>query len=96
MLTADRGCFRNATACVILRGHANFMGSMGLVEMVYGAMIFSIHINNGGGTFLRKHMYEANTFFIHFYALFFSPDIICADNKDKPMANCKNQLIKSV
>ena len=33
--------------------------------------------------------------FVHFYALSFTLDTICADNKDKPMAGCKNQL-KSV
>ena len=34
--------------------------------------------------------------FVHFYDLYFTLDTICADNKDKPMAGCKNQLIKSV
>ena len=36
----------------------------------------------------------ANTLFDQFYALLFTPDTICADDKDKPMAGCKNQLIK--
>ena len=62
--------------------------------MGYGARTFSIHVNNGRGTFFRKHICEANTFFIHFYALYFTLDTICADNKDKPMAGCKNQFIK--
>ena len=39
-------------------------------------------------------MYGANAFFFHFHESFFTLDIICADNKDKPMAGCKNQLIK--
>ena len=32
--------------------------------------------------------------FVHFYALFFTLDTIFADNKDKPMAGCKNQFMK--
>ena len=71
------------------------MGYTGSVQMGSGARTFSTHVNNGGGTFFRKHIYWANTFFLHFYALFFTLDTICADNKDKPMAGCKNQL-KSV
>ena len=67
------------------------MGYTGSVQMGYGAWTFSTHINNGGGTFFRKHIYGANIFFVHFYALFFTPDTICADNIDKPMARCKNQ-----
>ena len=39
-----------------------------------------------GGTFSRKHMYGADTFFIHCYALFFTLDTICPDNNDKYMA----------
>ena len=64
----------------------------GPVQM--GARTFSTHINNGGGTFSRKHTYGANTFFLHFYAIFFTPGTSCADNKDKPIAGCKNQLLK--
>ena len=48
----------------------------------------------GQALFFRKHIYGANTFFIHFHVLFFILDIICADNKDKSMAGYKNQLIK--
>ena len=70
------------------------MGYTGLVQLGYGGRTFSTHINNGGGTFFRKHIYGANTFFVQFYALFFTLDTICADNQDKPMAGCKNQLIK--
>ena len=70
------------------------MGYTGPVQMGYGARTFSTHINNGAGTIFRKHIYGANSFFIHFYELFFTPDTICAHNKDKPMAVCKNQLIK--
>ena len=55
---------------------------------------FSTHINSGTGTIFRKPVYGADTFFIHFYELFFTLDTICADNKDKPMTGCKNQLIK--
>ena len=65
---------------------------MGPVQMA--ARTFSTHINNGKGTFFGKHTYGANTFFIHFYAIFFTPDAICVDNKDKPIAGCKNQLFK--
>ena len=54
--------------------------------------LFCTHINNGGSTFLRKHIYGANTFFIHFHALFFTLDTICADRKDK--LGCKSQLIE--
>ena len=36
----------------------------------------------GQGLFLGN-IYGANTFFIHFHALFFILDTICADNKDK-------------
>ena len=79
---------------LLLRGHAKFMGYMGPVQMGYRAMTFSTHINNSRWHFFRKHIYGANTFFIHFYALFYTLDTICADNKDKPMAGCKNQLIK--
>ena len=59
-----------------------------------GARTFSTHINNGAGTFFRKHIYGANTFFVHFYELLFTLDTICANNKDKHMAGCKNQLIE--
>ena len=62
--------------------------------MGYGARTFYTHINNGAGTFFRKHIYGANTFSFIFYELFFTPDTVSADNKDKPMAGCKNQLIK--
>ena len=70
------------------------MGYMGPVQMGYGARSFYTHINNGTGTVFRKHIYGANTFLGHYYELFFTQDTICADNKDKPMAGCKNQLIK--
>ena len=70
------------------------MGYTGPVQMGYRAMTFSTHINNRAGTFFRKHIDGANTFSIHFYELFFALDTFCADNKDKPMAGCKNQLIK--
>ena len=65
------------------------MGYMGLVQMRYGERIFSTHINNRAGTFFRKHIYGANTFFCSFHELFFTLGTICADNKDKPMAGCK-------
>ena len=60
------------------------MGYIGPVQIGYGAKTFSTHINNGGGTFFRKHIYGANTFFIHFGALYFTLDTVWADNKDKP------------
>ena len=55
---------------------------------------FSTHINSGAGRFFRKHVYWTNTFFVHFYELFFTLDTIRVDNKDKPMVGCKNQVIK--
>ena len=67
---------------------------MGLVQMGYGARTFSTHINNGRGPFFRKHIHGANTLLVHSYELFFVLDTTCAENKDKPMAGCKNQLIK--
>ena len=70
------------------------MGYTGPVQMGYRERTFSTHTNNRGGTFFRKHIYGTNTFFIHFYALLFTLGTICVDNKDKPMAGCKNQLIK--
>ena len=74
----------------IVGGHEEFMGYTGPVQMGYGARTFYKHINNRVGTFFRKHMYGASTF----YELFFTLDTIYADNKDKPMAGYKNQLIK--
>ena len=50
------------------------MDYTGPVQMWYGTRTFSTHINNVGGTFFRKHIYEANTFFVHFYALVFTLD----------------------
>ena len=46
-------CITRAT----LSGHAKFMGYMGPVQMGYWARTFSTHVNNGGGTFFRKHIY---------------------------------------
>ena len=37
---------------------------------------------------------HTNSYFVHFHALFFTLDTTCADNKDKPITGCKNQLIK--
>ena len=76
----------------MLRGHAKFMGYTGPVQMGHRGRTFSTHINNGGGTFFRKHIHGANTFFIHFYALFLTLDTICADNKEKPMAASKTSI----
>ena len=60
-----------------------------------GARTFSTHINNEGGTFFKKHIYIGQKLFSFiFIALFFTLDTICADNKDKCMTGCKNQLIK--
>ena len=62
-----------------------------------GQGLFYTNIINGGGgggTLFRKHIYRANTFFVHVYALLLTLDTICADNIGKPMAGCKNQLIK--
>ena len=69
------------------------MGYMVPVQIWYGKRTFSAHINNGAGTLFRKHIYGANTF-LFIFVNYFSLDTICADNKDKPMAGCKNQLIK--
>ena len=71
------------------------MGYTGLVQMGYGARTFSTHRNNGTGTFFIKHIYGENTFFFIFMN-FFTPDTICADNRVKPMAGCKNQLIENI
>ena len=54
----------------VLRGHAKFVGYMGPVQMGYGAMAFSTHINNGAGTFFRKHKYGANIFSFIFMHIF--------------------------
>ena len=64
--------------------------------MGYGAQTIFTHINNGASTFLEKDINGVNTFFIHFHALFFILDTVCADNKDNLMADCKNQLIKKL
>ena len=77
-----------------VRGHAKFMGYTGLVQMGYGARTVSAHINNGAGTLFMKHIYGDNTFLFIFMNYFLTLDTICADNKDKPMAGCKNQLIE--
>ena len=61
----------------------NFMGYTGPVQMGYRASTFSTHIGKGGGTFFRKHIFGANVFFVHIYALFFTLGTVCADNKDK-------------
>ena len=37
-----------------LTGHAKFMGYMGLVQMGYGAMTYSTHINNEEAHFLEN------------------------------------------
>ena len=71
------------------------MGYTGPVKMEYGARTFSTHVTNREGTFSRKHTYGANSLFIHFYALFFISDTICADNKEKPMTGCKINQLKS-
>ena len=73
------GCLTEYSSDV--RGHAKLTGYTGLVQMEYGARTFSTHINNGGGTFFRKHIYGANTSFVHFYALFFTLDTICAEGR---------------
>ena len=53
----------------------------------------SPRINNRGGSFV-ENIYSGKYFFVQFYSLFLTLDTTCADNKDKPMAGCKNQLIK--
>ena len=44
--------------------------------------------------FLENTYMEQMLFFAHFSELLFTLDTICADNKDKPMAGSKNQIIK--
>ena len=61
--------------------------------MVYEARTFSTHTNNGEVHFL-ENIYMREILFIHSFALFCTLDTICAGNKDKRMAVCKNQLIK--
>ena len=70
------------------------MGYTSPVQMGYGAMTFSTYRNNESGTFFRKHVYGANTFLFIFMHYLFTLDTICAESKDKPMAGCKNRLIK--
>ena len=53
---------------------------------------FSTHINNRAR--FQKTYIQGKYFFIHFNELFFTLDTICADNKDKLVTGCKNQLIK--
>ena len=48
---------------------------------VWGMDFFYTYKQQGGGTFIRKHIYGANTFIIHFCGLFFTLDTICADDK---------------
>ena len=72
-----------------------FMGYTGTMQMGYGERTFLYKGTMGQAHFL-ENIYRANTFFHSFYELFFTLDTICADIEDKPMAGCKNQLIKSV
>ena len=51
-----------------IRGHAKFMGYTGLVQMGYRAR--TTHINNGAGTFFRKHIYGENSFLFIFMNYF--------------------------
>ena len=71
------------------------MGHMGAVQMRYRTMTFSTQRNNQGGTFLETIYIWGKYFFHSFLCIIFTVDTICADNKDKPMAGRKNQLIKS-
>ena len=50
----------------------------------------------GQAHFLENIYTGENTFLFIFMNYFFTLDTICADNKDKPMAGCKNQLIEKV
>ena len=79
-----------------------FQGAMQNLWVIWGrckcgtgqGLFLHMHRKNGGGAFFKKHIHGANTFFIHFYVLLFTLGTISADNKEKPMAGCKNQLIK--
>ena len=50
-----------------------------------------LHIYKTGRHIFLENIYMGHiyTFSVHFYALFFTLDTICADNKDKPMAAAK-------
>ena len=54
----------------LLRGHVKFMGYTGPVQIGYGARTFSTHINNGAGTFFRKHIYGQIPFLFIFMNYF--------------------------
>ena len=41
-----------------------------------------------------ENIYKGQILFVHFHGLSFTLDTVCADNKDKPVSGCKNQLIK--
>ena len=71
----------------MLRDHAKFLGYMGLVQMVYRGKTFSTHVNNGEAHFSENIYMLGNTFLVHFYALFFTLDTICAEYKDKTIAS---------
>ena len=53
-----------------VRGHAKFMGHTGPVQIGYGARTFFTHINNGGGTLFRKHVYEVSKTVAEFNKVF--------------------------
>ena len=61
--------------------------------MGYRARTFSTHINMGEARCL-ENIYMEHILFHSLLCIIFTLDTICADNKDKPMAGCKNQLIK--
>ena len=56
--------------------------------MGYRVRTFFTHINNGAGTFFKKTDLWGKFFHLFLWIIF------CADNKDKPMVGCENQLIK--
>ena len=65
-----------------------------LVEMGVRGKDFFYTYKQWGRYIFRKHIYEANAFSFIFYELFFTLDTICADNKDRPMAGCKNYSLR--
>ena len=60
-----------------IRGHAKFIGYMGPVQMGYLARTFPTHVNKGGDTFFRKHIYGANTFCSFLCIIFYTRYYLC-------------------
>ena len=71
----------------LISGHAKFMDYMGHVKMGYRVRTFYTYKQWG------RHIFKKTYVWGKFFHLFLWI-VFCADNKDKPMAGCENQLIK--